>query len=119
MATHGRSGVNQKIHRAVVAFDASGDVIILATDSPQIAYDMECLRTCDACEVGLTSPRRVGPGLSLWTGTVEMLPCNHESDSDVESVYTGKLSPILNMIEALKLLGMTPPDPEHECAQEE
>lgn len=106
---------DQKLHRAVITFDARGDVRILATDSAQITYDMEMAQTTDACEVGLTSLRKVGPGLNLWSGTVEMLPCNHESDSDVEPVYTTRsLEAILGMVVALEFLEMSPPEDQQE-----
>ncbi len=101
-----------QIHRAVICLDAAGVARVLATDSAQIAADIEEIGCgTDAGDIGIVSAREVGPGLNLWTGTVTMQPVNHEN-SEYEPVYKGRLEMILGMVEALRLLAMAPLEPE-------
>jgi hypothetical protein len=98
------------IHRARLARDAKGDARILATDSACIAGDIDAIGTTSADDIGIVSSRNVGPGLSLWTGTVEVHP-SYQGGEDV--VYKGELRSVVNMLEALELFQMHPPEPEY------
>lgn len=98
------------LHRALIARDARGDVRILSTDSACIAGDIDAIGTTCADDIGICSSRKVGPGLSLWTGTVSV---HAIAAGDDEVVYTGELRSVASGLEAVGLFAMTPPEPEY------
>ncbi len=98
---------NEK-HRALIALDVSGTAIVLATDSRCIAGDAEAIGTTCAEDIGLCSNRKVGPGLWLWEGVVQHYPRGESYDDTIE--YNGTLRAVTNMVEAVELFTMAPPE---------
>jgi hypothetical protein len=101
------------LHRALLCLDAKGDARILATDSACIAGDIDAIGTTCADDIGIVSSRKVGPGLSLWTGTIAMVNCSApDMPEDWQPDFTGEVRSVVNMLEALELFQMHPPEPE-------
>ena len=53
--------------RVLIGTDQQGCPIVLATDSPWIAFDCEQIST-EAEDIGLTGGEDLPPGLYLWEG---------------------------------------------------
>lgn len=98
-------------HRALVALDALGHPVILATDSAHIAFDCEAVST-DAEDVGMCRTRDVGPGLWLWAGEIKTM--HSPGDTEYSPEYVGTLRAVTNMVEAADLFTMRAPEPEYE-----
>lgn len=104
------------IHRALLALDAMGTPVVLATDSSHIMFDIDDVGCgTDADQIGIVSARDVGPGLWLWEGTITGRPTG--DGYEIEPHYDGKLRAVTSMTEAVALFTMRAPEPvedEHE-----
>jgi len=111
------NGIQRKsgIERALIAVDAQGIPVILATDGAWITNDMDELGT-DAQQVGLVVSKEIGiPDLYLWEGTAEMVNVGAPLDPVEMSVeYTGTLRRV-QPEEVATLYAMTPPEPDEEA----
>jgi hypothetical protein len=93
--------------RVLLGTDLHGSAIILATDSPWVAFDCEEISN-DAEEIGLINGKDCpDPGLYLWEGEGRLENGNSEYGPDV--IYTGTIRPVAPD-ELAALYAMTPPE---------
>lgn len=93
--------------RAMIAKGIGGTEVILATDGPWIASDVENINDCNL-DVGLCSLPDT-PGLYLFTGTAKTYVSgpNYEPETD----WSGCVRPV-KPEEVAELLAMEPPEEE-------
>lgn len=106
----------QAKHRALLALDAAGVPRVLATDSPNIAFEFDDFGTA-ADELGILDAKDIGPGLWLWEGTVTVRDRRGYDDLYPEWVpdYEGEAKQLELFDERLPaLFAMTPPEPTVE-----
>jgi hypothetical protein len=98
--------------RALIGTDARGSPIVLATDGPWIAADVENI--CSGAEdIGLVDARDLKePGLYLWQGFGQIGLVSWDSN-EVETEYIGMLRPV-KPEEVAELYRMRPPEPPEE-----
>lgn len=106
MTTNNTNGV--EVMRALFVTDIAGNLVLLATDGEEIAYEAGNITTCNH-DIGIVDERLTKePGMYLWTGTVKYVGgC---PDYAPEAEYDGTVRKV-EPHEIAELYAMKPPKP--------
>jgi hypothetical protein len=97
-----------KTERVLIANDARGVPVILATDGELAGFMCREVGT-GAEDAGIAAPAR--PGLFVFEGHGRYEASSHECPNDRDLVWYGELRPV-RPEEVAELFAMTPPEPE-------